>query len=123
MYSTKWRYEFNRTKSGVVTYGETKPARFEEMKEREWIGSFYSNVEDSIDKTWKKAGMIFSSNFDRRKFDPFFTSSFSSQTCLPSLVYGSELFTFTSSSLAKLERCQLFRSRKTYSKTVRSELY
>ena len=36
-YSTKWRYEFNHTKSGVVTYGETKPVHFEEMKEREWI--------------------------------------------------------------------------------------
>ena len=35
--STKWRYEFNHTKSGVVTFGETKPAHFEEMKEREWI--------------------------------------------------------------------------------------
>ena len=36
-YSTKWRYEFNHTKSGVVTYWETKPVHFEEMKEREWI--------------------------------------------------------------------------------------
>ena len=36
-YSTKWRYEFNHTKSGVVTYGETKPVHFEEMKELEWI--------------------------------------------------------------------------------------
>ena len=36
-YSTTWRYEFNHTKSGVVTYGETKPVHFEEMKEREWI--------------------------------------------------------------------------------------
>ena len=87
-YSTKWRYEFNHTKSGVVTYGETKPVHFEEMKEREWIlgdgpveyknlgvlknyiGSFSSNVEDNIDKTRKKAGMIFSSNFDRRRVNP-----------------------------------------------------
>ena len=75
-YSTKWRYEFNHTKSGVVTYGETKPVHFEEMKEREWIlgdgtvdelyehknlgvlrnyiGSFSSSVEDNIDKTRKK---------------------------------------------------------------------
>ena len=29
------------------------------------IGSFSSNVENNIDKTRKKAGMIFSSNFDR----------------------------------------------------------
>ena len=83
MCSTKCRYEFNRTKSGVVTYDETKPAHFEEMKECEWIGSFSSNVEDSIDKTWKKAGMIFSSNFDRRKVDPFFTSSFGAKHVCP----------------------------------------
>ena len=75
--STKWRCEFNHTKSGVVTYGKTKPVHFEEMKEREWIlgdgtvdelyeyknlgvlknyiGSFSSKVEDNIDKTRKKA--------------------------------------------------------------------
>ena len=155
-YSIKWRYEFNHTKSGVVTYGETKPVHFEEMKEREWIlgdgtadelyeyknlgvlkndiGSFFSTVEDNIDKTRKKAGMIFSSNFDRRKVNPFIYIKFWSQACLPSLLYGSELFTLTSSLLAKLERCQQsvpqkyflctkFRSHKTYSKTVRSELY
>ena len=80
-YSTKWRYEFNHTESGVVTYGETKPVHFEEMKEREWIlgdatvdkfyehknlgvlknyiGSFSSNVEDNVDNTRKKARMIF----------------------------------------------------------------
>ena len=65
-----------------MTYGETKPVHFEETKEREWIlgddtvdelyeykslgvlkyyiGSFSSNVEDNIDKTQKKVGMIFS---------------------------------------------------------------
>ena len=36
-YSTKGRYEFNHTKSGVVTYGKTMPVYFEEMKKREWI--------------------------------------------------------------------------------------
>ena len=104
------------------------PVHFEEMKEREWIlgdgtvdelyeynnlgvlknyiGSFSSNVEDNIDKTRKKAGMIFSSNFDRRKVNPFIYIKFWSQTCLPSQLYGSELFTLTSSLLAKFERCQ-----------------
>ena len=127
-YSTKWPYEFNHTKSGVVTYGETKLVHFEEMKEREWIlgdgtvdevyeyknlgvlknyiGSFSSNVEDNIDKTQKKAGMIFSSNFDGRRVNPFIYIKFWSQACLPSLLHGSELFTLTSSLLAKLERCQ-----------------
>ena len=36
-YSTKWRYEFNHTESGVVTYGETKPVHLEEMEELWWI--------------------------------------------------------------------------------------
>ena len=127
-HSTKWRYEFNHTKSDVVTYGETKPVHFEELREREWIlrdgavdelyeyknlgvlknyiGSFSSIVEDNIDKARKKAGMIFSSNSDRRKVNPFMYIKFWSQACLPSQLYGSELFTLTSSLLAKLERCQ-----------------
>ena len=70
------------------------------------IGSFSSNVEDNIGKTKKKARMIFSSDFDRRKVNPFIYIKFWSQACLPSLLYGSELFTLTSSLLAKLERCQ-----------------
>ena len=127
-YSTKWQHEFNHTKSGIVTYDETKPVHFEKMKEREWIlgdgtvdrlyeyknlgvlknyvGSFSSSVEDNIDKTRKEAGMIFSSNFDRRKVNPFICIKFWSQACLPSPLYGSELFTLTSSLPAKLERCQ-----------------
>ena len=125
-YSAKWQYEFIHTKSGVVTYGETKPVHFEQMKECEWIlgdgtvdelyeyknlgvlknhiGLFSSNVKDNIDKTWKE--VIFSSNFDRRKVYPFIIHQVWSQACLPSVFYGSELFTLTSSLLAKLERCQ-----------------
>ena len=33
----KWRYEFNHTKSGVITFGETKPFHSKSMKEREWM--------------------------------------------------------------------------------------
>ena len=73
---------------------------------KNYISSFSSNVEDNIDRTRKKAGMIFSSNFDRRKVNPFIYIKFWSQACLPSLLYGSKLFTLTSSLLAKLERCQ-----------------
>ena len=114
-YSTKWRYEFSHTKSGVVTYGETKPVHFEEAEECKWIlgdgtvdelyeyknldvlknhiGLFFSNVEDNIDKTQKKARMIFSSNLDRHKVNPFIFIKFWSQACLPSLWYDSERFT------------------------------
>ena len=73
---------------------------------KNYIGSFSSNVKDNIDKTRKKARMIFSSNFDRRRVNPFIYIKFWSQACLLSLLHGSELFTLTSSLLAKLEQCQ-----------------
>ena len=72
-YDIKWRYEFNHSKSGVVTSGESKPQHFESMKNRVWllgdtivdelyeyknlgvlknyVGSFSSYVEDNIGKT------------------------------------------------------------------------
>ena len=34
---------------------------------KNYVGSFSSNVKDSIDKTRKKVGLIFASNFDRTK--------------------------------------------------------
>ena len=126
-YSKKWIYEFNHSKSGVVTFGETKPIHCKSMKEREWAlgdhpveelykyknlgvlknycGSFASNVSDNIDKTRKKAGMIFSSNVDRRKTNPLIYVKFWRQACLPSLLFGAELFTITPSLLLELERC------------------
>ena len=36
-YSLKWRYEFNNSKSGVVTFGETKAVHYQSMKTCEWI--------------------------------------------------------------------------------------
>ena len=129
-YSIKWRYEFNHTRCGVGTFGESKALHFQSMNEREWklgnnivdeineyknlgvlknyIGSFSSNVTDNIEKTRKKAGMIFSSKFDRRKTNPLVYIKFWKQACLPSLLFGSELFTLTPSLLLKLERCQLW---------------
>ena len=127
-YSKKWRYKFNHSKSGIVTFGETKPIHCQSMKEREWAlgddtveelyecknlgvlknycGSFASNVSDNIDKTRKKAGMIFSSNVDRHKTNPLIYVKFWRQACLPSLLLGAELFTITPSLLLELERCQ-----------------
>ena len=80
-YSVTWRDEFNHTKSGMVTFGETKPLHSCLMKEREWTlgetkvdklyeyknlgvlknyaGSFTSNVLDNMEKTRKKARIIF----------------------------------------------------------------
>ena len=71
-----------------------------------FIGSFSSNVDDSIEKTRNKAGIIFSSHLDRRKVNPLIYVKFWKQACLPSLLFGVELFTLTPALLLKLERCQ-----------------
>ena len=52
--------------------------------------------------------MILSSKFDRRKTNPLVYIKFWKQACLPSLFFGSKLFTLTPSLLLKLERCQLW---------------
>ena len=54
----------------------------------------------------KKAGMIFLSNVDRRKANPLIYVKFWRQACLPSLLFGAELFMITPSLLLELERCQ-----------------
>ena len=45
-YGIKWRYELNHTKSGAVTFGETKPLHSKSMKKREWmlLGMNYMNT-------------------------------------------------------------------------------
>ena len=50
--------------------------------------------------------MIFSSHLDRRKVKLLTYVKFWRQACLPSLLYGAELFTLTPRLLLKLERCQ-----------------
>ena len=105
--SLKWRYEFNNFKSGVVTFGETKAVHYHSMKTREWIlggntvdelyeyknlgvlknyiGFFSSNVDDNIEKTGNKDGIIFSSHLDQRKVNPLMYVKLWRQACLPSL--------------------------------------
>ena len=77
-YGIKWTYEFNHSKSGIVTFGECKPQHFEnrvwllgdtivdELYEyknlgvlKNYVDSFSSNVEDNIDKTRKKSWLDF----------------------------------------------------------------
>ena len=73
---------------------------------KNYIGSFSSKVEENFDKARKKTGMLFSANFDRRKVNPLVYIKFWRQACLPSLLYGRELFTLTQTLLEKFERCQ-----------------
>ena len=127
-YGKTWRYEFNHTKSGVVTFGETKLIHAQLMRECEWmlgefvadelseyknlrvlknyLSSFVSNVGDNIEKPRKKAGMIFSSDFNCRKTNPLIYVKFWKQACLPFLLFGTELFALNASKLIKLESCQ-----------------
>ena len=124
-YSIKWRCDFNHSKSGVVTFGETKPHHSESLKNCQWllgdttveelyeyknlgvlknyVDSFSSNIESNIDKTMKKVGMLFSSSFDRWKVNPLIYVKFWRQACLPTLLYGAELFTLTPTFLLGLE--------------------
>ena len=72
-YGVRWRYDFNNSKSGIVTFGETKSQHFISMNKRTWVlgsetvkvfyeyknlgvlktygGSFSSNLIDDIEKT------------------------------------------------------------------------
>ena len=50
--------------------------------------------------------MIFSSNLDRRKVNPLIFVKFWRQACLPTLLFGAELFTLTPTLLLRLEPCQ-----------------
>ena len=74
-YGVRRRYEFSNSKSGIVTFGETKSQHFISMNKRSWVlgsetveelcehknlvvlknyvGSFSSNVIDNIEKTQK----------------------------------------------------------------------
>ena len=71
---------------------------------KNYVGSFSSNIDDNIDKTRKK--LVFSSNLDRRKVNPLIYVKFWGQACLPTLLFGAELFTLTPTLLLRLERCQ-----------------
>ena len=37
MYSLQWRYEFNHTESGVVTFSEFKPLHLAAMQSQKWV--------------------------------------------------------------------------------------
>ena len=92
------------------TLGDTKVDELYEYKNlsvlKNYAGSFTSNILDNIEKTRKKAGMIFSSDFDRRKTKPLIYIKFWKQACLPCLLFGVELFSLNKSQLCQLERCQ-----------------
>ena len=120
---------FNHSKSGVVTFGETKPQHFESLKDRKWflgdtkvevlyeykkldvfknyVASVSFNTDDNIDKTRKKLVCYFLPILIVGKSVLLFMlSSACLPACLPTLLYGAELFMLTPTLLLRLERCQ-----------------
>ena len=111
-----------------VTCGESKASHFANMQEKSWTlvvetvdemyeyknlgiyknycGSFNANIDENIEKTRKKTGMIFSAIIDRHKTDPLIYVKYWKQVCLPSLLFVSEIFSLTPTLLTRLERCQ-----------------
>ena len=62
---------------------------------KNYICTFSSNVDDNIEKTRNKAGMILFPHLDQRKVNPRIYVKFWRQGCLPSLLFGAELFTLS----------------------------
>ena len=54
----------------------------------------------------KKAKMLFSADFDRRRMNPVVYIKFWRQACIPALLFEAELPTVIKSGLENLERCQ-----------------
>ena len=67
-----------------------------------YIGSFSSNVEKNIDKACKKQACYFQRS--AIVVNPLAYIKFRGQACLPSLLYGTELFTLTPTLLDKFEQ-------------------
>ena len=61
---------------------------------KNYVGSFSSNVEDNIDKTRKKVGLIFASNFDHRKVNLLVYVKLWKQACLPSLLFALDAYSY-----------------------------
>ena len=68
---------------------------------KNYVSSFASNVNDNTENT-KKAGMTFSSNSNHRKINPLVYVKFWRQACLPSLLFGTELFTLNATQPSNL---------------------
>ena len=65
-------------------------------------------------KTRKKAGMILSGCTDRKNTNPLIYINLWKQACLPTLLFGSELWILSQTQVLQLERCQRWFLRKVF---------
>ena len=114
LHSKLWRCEYNEIKSGAVTFSETGPQHFVQKHQRSWTlgekvveeedqyrnlgvvksyaGSFQFDIDEAIEKMRKDAGMILNGCTDHNKTNPTIYVKLWKQVCLPSLLFGSELW-------------------------------
>ena len=98
----------------MVTFGEHDPHHFREKNNRSWklgdevveesdeyknlgivknyVGSFQSDVDEAIEKTRKKAGMILNGCTDSKNTNPLIYIKLWRQACLPTLLFVLELW-------------------------------
>ena len=63
---------------------------------KSYCESFDKNIDDNITEARKKAGMLFSADFDRRRMNPMVYIKFWRQACTPALLFGAQLWNITS---------------------------
>ena len=81
---------------------------------KNYAHSCSGDIDEAIKKTRREGGMILSMGFDKKKVNPLIYIKLWKQTCLPSLMFGSELWSLTRADIACLERCQNWFIRKVF---------
>ena len=135
-YSQKWRFDYNETKSGVVTFGEHGLHYFREKNNRSWklgdevvgesneyknlgivknyVDSFQSDVEEASEKQ-EKGWNDFKWLYRPQKYKPSdICIKLWRQVCSPTLLFGSELWILRQTQILELERCQSWFLRKVF---------
>ena len=125
-YSNKWRYQFNTTKSVVMVFGESQKSRLQARTTRHWylgdhqlrevdeyhhLGILKTVSISTIARTNERVSSARSAFYALQSvgsrfgsLHPLTSLHLYRSLCLPILLYGSEVWTFTKTELLMLER-------------------
>ena len=125
-YARKWRYQLNESKSVVMVFGEASVTRRRERLSRKWIlgdvaisevdethhlGILRSVSSSTVDRTNERASAarsaFFALNAVGSRFGclhPLTSLKLYQALCLPIMLYGAEIWSFTKTELLFLER-------------------
>ena len=126
VYSNKWRYQFNTTKSVVMVFGESQKSRLQARESRCWrlgdqqlrevdeyhhLGILKTVSISTIARTNERVSSARSAFYALQSvgsrfgsLHPLTSLQLYRSLCLPILLYGSEVWTFTKTELLMLER-------------------